>query len=129
MAELHIGGPGGPAPSQKPKVKPLRPKEEDDANGADDSQITHAGSKLKSFSSLGQQADFDFQRPMNTNGSGATRCRLFHSKIADAPLKVMETHINEWLDAEGIEVKSTDACIGAMQGKSTEPNVIVLIWY
>jgi len=71
----------------------------------------------------------EFKRPMNLDGTGATRCRIFHSKIAEAPLSVMQHHINEWLDSEEIEVKQVGHVVGTMQGKSTEPNLIVVVWY
>jgi len=62
-------------------------------------------------------------------GQGATRCRIFHSKIAAAPLENMEQAINEWLDSEKIEVKNVGHVIGTMEGKRPEPNVIVMVWY
>ena len=96
--------------------------------GAD--RIKHQSTKSSFGSGLGgANTKIEFTRAVNNDGTGATRCKLFHSKIADAPLKVMEAHINEWLDGDQIEAKSTDTCIGTMQGKSSEPNIIVMIWY
>ena len=70
-----------------------------------------------------------FKRPLNADGSGATRCRLFHSKIAVASLEFMEHQINEWLDAEKIEIKHVSQIIGTMEGKRPEPNLMVIVWY
>ena len=87
-------------------------------------------SKVKFGDSLGGNvSDMKFRRPLNVDGSGATRCKIFHSKIADAPLKVMEHHINEWLDSDKVEAKFVSTCVGVLQGKSSEPNVIITIWY
>ncbi|MFW6132367.1 MAG: hypothetical protein ACOC8F_00615 [Planctomycetota bacterium] len=70
-----------------------------------------------------------FQRPLNVTGRGATRCRLFHSKIAQAPLEHLEESINEWLDSDEIEVKHVGHVIGTMEGKRPEPNLVVMVWY
>ena len=70
-----------------------------------------------------------YQRTLNTDGTGATRCRIFHSKIAIASLEFMEGQINEWLDGEQIEVKQVGHIIGTMEGKRPEPNLLVIVWH
>jgi len=70
-----------------------------------------------------------YKRPLNVTGQGATRCRLFHSKIAVVPLENMERSINDWLDSEKVEVKQVGHIIGTMEGKRPEPNLIVMVWY
>lgn len=114
---------GAPAAAEQHGIRP--------SAGASAAGIGKSSSKAQTFGAGLAQAvhHFDFKRPMNVKGTGATRCRVFHSKVAEAPLQVMENHINEWLDAEEIEVKYVGHVVGAMQGKSTEPNVIVLVWY
>ena len=57
------------------------------------------------------------------------RCRLFHSRVAEAPLEHMEEQINAWLDSEEIEVKEVGHVVGEMVGKTREQNLIVLVWY
>jgi hypothetical protein len=74
-------------------------------------------------------AEVTFNRPMNNDGSGATRFRMFHSKISLAPLQNMENHINEWIDSDQIEVKHVGHLIGTMEGKRPEPNLLVMVWY
>jgi hypothetical protein len=71
----------------------------------------------------------DFKRSLNITGSGATRCRVFHSKVADSSLLHMENMINEWIDSEEIEVKHVGHLTGTMVGKKAEENVIVVVWY
>ncbi len=71
----------------------------------------------------------DFQRPVNLTGEGATRCRVFHSKVADSSLLHMENMINDWIDSEEIEVKHVGHMTGTMVGKKAEENVIVVVWY
>lgn len=69
------------------------------------------------------------KRPLNLTGHGATRCRVFYSKIAVAPLEHLETQINDWLDGDKIEVKQVGHVIGNMVGKTAEPNLIVMVWF
>jgi len=71
----------------------------------------------------------EYKRPLNVNGAGATRCRMFHSKIAIASLEFMENQINEWLDRNQIEIKHVGHVIGTMEGKRPEPNLLVMVWY
>ena len=70
-----------------------------------------------------------FSRSLNVTGQGATRCRIFRSKIAIASLDFMENQINEWLDSDQIEIKHVGHVIGTMEGKRPEPNLIVTVWY
>ena len=87
--------------------------------------------RLKAFGArgLGAEKKSEFKRSLNGNGTGATRCRIFHSRIAAAPLTYMEKQINDWLDNEPIEVKHVGHVIGLMEGKTPEPNMIVAVWY
>ncbi|MFB3890448.1 MAG: hypothetical protein ACE15C_00345 [Phycisphaerae bacterium] len=71
----------------------------------------------------------EHKRQVNVTGAGATRCRVFYSKIAVAPLQHLEHQINEWLDATNFEVKHIAQTIGVMEGKTPEPNLIVTVWY
>ena len=75
------------------------------------------------------EGQMNFARALNRTGMGATRCKLFHSRIALAPLDHMERSINEWLDAAEVEVKQVGHIIGTMEGKSPEPNLIMVVWY
>jgi hypothetical protein len=70
-----------------------------------------------------------YSRPLNVTGAGATRCRMFHSKITIAALEHLVNQVNEWLDSDKIEIKCVNQVVGVMEGKTPEPNVIVLVWY
>lgn len=72
-----------------------------------------------------------FTRPLKKSASGATRCRLFHSKLAQNALAVMERQINEWIDGdEDIDIKHVGHVVGNIQTKtSTEENIFVMVWY
>ena len=71
----------------------------------------------------------EFRRPLNVTGQGATRCRIFHSKLSAASLDSMQDQINEWIDGDEIEVKQVGHNIGILQGKINEENIFVTIWY
>ena len=71
----------------------------------------------------------EFNRPLNVTGQGATRCRIFRSKIAAAGLDYMEKNINEWVDGDEIEIKHVGHVIGVLEGKTPESNVLVFVWY
>ncbi len=105
--------------------EPIKLVEEDE-----DAEPTDFGAGVKTF---GVDADAahkrEYKRSLNTDGSGATRCRIFHSKIAQAPLENMESQINDWLDGDEIEVKQVGHIIGTMEGKRPEPNLMVIVWY
>ena len=72
---------------------------------------------------------FNFSRPMQASGKGATRCRIFRSKISVPAIESLEEHINEWLDSDDIDVKDVGHLIGTMHGKIDEDNIVVLVWY
>ena len=100
----------------------------------DDEPISLVGEvsgQVRQSTALGEQVrdHKQFQRSLNLTGAGATRCRIFHSKIADTSLAGMEDQINAWLDSEHVEVKQVGHNIGTLQGKLAEENLIVTIWY
>lgn len=71
-----------------------------------------------------------FQRPLTPTGHGATRVRLFHSKMSDAAIGHMENQINNWLDGNPeIEVKHVTTTVGTWEGKHPDPNLIIAIFY
>lgn len=86
---------------------------------------------LKTFGNVGKVGEHktQFKRQLNKDGCGAVRCRIFNSKIALASLQHMETQINEWMDENDFEIKHVGHCIGVMEGKTQEPNMIVTVWY
>jgi len=119
-----------PLDADDEKPLPLEDDEEPLALEAE-SQAAEGSTKIKAFGAFaaGAEQKQAFKRPLNLTGAGATRVRMFHSKIAQAPLDHMIETINEWLDGEQIEVKFIHQVMGTMEGKRPEPNVIVTVWY
>jgi hypothetical protein len=129
--------PPGDGPQPVP-VPPPKPKsiEDDEPIALVDMDETVTASEAKGMkkrvagaAARGLTHKVDFKREMNLTGKGATRVRLFYSKIADGPLLHMESMINDWIDVEGIEVKHVGQVIGTLEGKRAEPNLIITIWY
>jgi len=87
------------------------------------------GLALKAVGAASTVTETKFTRPLNADGSGATRVRIFHSKISEAPLENLEHTINSWIDGDKIEVKHVGQLIGTMEGKTPVPNLLVMVWY
>jgi hypothetical protein len=90
-----------------------------------------AHAELKAFGAGKGLAKHDtaFKRPLILTGQGATRCKVYFSKIAPPSLDYMQEQINHWVDSEQIEIKQVSQVIGIMEGKTPVPNIIVTIWY
>jgi len=74
--------------------------------------------------------DRKFRRPLDPTGTGASRCRTFHSKISEAAIAFMHSQINEWLDEnDEITIKFATTTIGQFEGKHVEPNIIITMFY
>lgn len=87
-------------------------------------------SKIRRIGGAGESTrKSDFKRALNITGAGATRMRLFSSKLSATSLAAMERQINEWLDTEKVEVKAVSSEIGTMQDKIREENLILCVWY
>jgi hypothetical protein len=123
----------GPAPPPPPKQQEAKApaKDEDDEEPITLVEEGETGATaMRTFGTAAAVArKSQFKRTLNVTGTGATRCRIFHSKIAIAPLEHLEGDINDWLDSEEIEVKQVGHIIGTMEGKRPEPNLLVIVWY
>jgi len=90
-----------------------------------------ASSKIQAFGSAAAQRKVtrEYRRSPTVTGTGALRCRMFNSKITVAAMDHMVEQINEWLDANEVEVKHVTQVVGTLEGKTPEPNVILTVWY
>jgi hypothetical protein len=121
-----------PVPPPTPKAKEQEDLDEpiklvDGEEGGEEQRST--AKRVGGAAARGLAHKTEFKRPLNNDGKGATRCRLFNSKISEGPLLHMETVINEWLDSDEIEVKHVNTTIGVMEGKRADPNLLVMVWY
>ena len=71
-----------------------------------------------------------FKRTLDPQSTGATRCRTFHAKLSAAAIEFMNNQINEWLEGNAdIVIKNATSCIGPFEGKHTEQNLIITVFY
>jgi hypothetical protein len=110
------------------------PLEPDESLPLEDSSAAPAGtSRIQAFgrgaAAGAMRGGQTLTRAVNLTGAGATRCRLFHTKITVAAMEHMVSQINEWLDTNQFEVKHVDEVVGVLEGKTPEPNLIVTVWY
>ena len=118
-----------PEPAKAPAPTSAAEADEDEPISLVESTST---GQVRQATRLGEQirGQKDLSRSLNVTGTGAIRCRVFHSKISDTSLKGLEDQINDWLDANpDIEVKHVGHNIGSMQGKVTEDNLVVTVWF
>ncbi|MFW6155446.1 MAG: hypothetical protein ACOC95_09535 [Planctomycetota bacterium] len=108
-------------PALKQADEPLTLIDDDSGKGASKIQAIGQGAL--------HAAATEFKRPVNITGTGATRCRIFHSKISPVPMEYLEKQINEWIDDSDIEVKFIHQVVGMLEGKRAEPALIVSVWY
>jgi len=56
--------------------------------------------------------------------------KTFFAKLHPGAIAFLDEQITNWLKANpGVVVKRTNAVTGEVQGKKSEPNLIVTIWY
>jgi hypothetical protein len=86
-----------------------------------------------SAATLGHAGAWDesrFKRKCQRDGGGAIRCRTFHCRLSEGAVEFMTGQINEWLDNNpDIVVKFSNSVIGQFEGKHTEPNLILTVFY
>ena len=71
-----------------------------------------------------------YNRSPLKGSANATRCRVFHAKLADAAFGHMCEQINEWVDAnDEVEIKFVSSCIGVVEGKHADQHLIVTVFY
>jgi hypothetical protein len=99
---------GGPAAAEVPKVKttarPAKPVE------------------LKQVE----------QRPVEKTAPSEriTGVKTFFAKLHAGAIQFLDEQITKWLkDNPDISIKLTNMVTGEIQGKKTEPNIIITVWY
>jgi len=113
------GADDGPIGIEGPDEEPISLE----AEGPSGMSISHK------VSVRGAAGEHQFKRPLQTTGTGATRCRVFRSKISVPALEGVQESINTWLDSDAIDVKHVGHVIGTMHGKTDEDNFIIMVWY
>jgi hypothetical protein len=63
-------------------------------------------------------------------GGRISGVRTFFTKLHAGAMEFLDEQITKWLkDNPGITVKYTNVTTGEIQGKKSEPNIIITVWY
>jgi hypothetical protein len=112
---------------------PIEFEEDDTADLGDSQPMSSTRIHSVSAATLGLAGGWDdnrFKRRLRPELPGASRCRTFHCRLSDGAIDFMQNQINEWLDGnDQIVVKFVSANIGLFEGKHTEPNLILSVFY
>jgi len=76
-------------------------------------------------------------RPMAPRAAAAaggsdrvTGCKTFFTKLHPGAIDFLDEQITQWLkDNPGVVVKMTNTTTGEVQGKKTEANILMTVWY
>lgn len=83
-----------------------------------------------SFGATTSATTHKFKRHLHQNERGAIRCRIFHAKLNEGALKFMQDQINDWIDDNpDVDIKHMGTNVGVVEGKSTEPHLVVTVFY
>jgi hypothetical protein len=64
------------------------------------------------------------------SGDRITGVKTFFTKLHAGAIDFLSEQITKWLrENPGITIKRTNIVTGEIQGKKTEPNIIITIWY
>ncbi len=71
-----------------------------------------------------------FKRHLQHNECGAIRCRIFHAKLNDGALQFVQDQINDWIDQNPeVDIKQLSTNVGVVEGKSSEPHLVITLFY
>ena len=80
--------------------------------------------------STGRKHEDSWKRSPNATGQGAIHVKTFHCKLADAPIVHLNEQINEWVDTHAdVEIKFATTTVGVLEGKHSDPHLIVIVFY
>lgn len=74
-------------------------------------------------------------RPAPAPGAGGaadriTGCKTFFTKLHPGAIDFLDDQINQWLkENPGVVIRLTNTTTGEVQGKKTEANILMTVWY
>ncbi|HEY3242749.1 MAG TPA: hypothetical protein VGM03_05290 [Phycisphaerae bacterium] len=91
---------------------------------------TAAPTKSTAVTGGASWSDARYTRALTPEAGVATRCRIFHAKLNDGAIAFMNDQINTWADSNAeIQIKFATSTIGIFEGKHSDPNLIVTVFY
>lgn len=109
---------------------PIELDEEDDVpDTAADMSSSRIHTLSQSTLGLAHAAE-QFKRALQPTNPAATRCRTFHCRLSEGSIEFMTNQVNEWVDNhDDVTIKFVSSTIGPFEGKHTEPNLILTLFY
>jgi hypothetical protein len=99
----------------------------------DETEMEKSGRKvIRAFGGVGGHKidESQLQRALQKTGTGATRIKIFHTKMNDGAVDFLCQTVNEWTDKNpDIDIKLVQSTVGIWEGKHPEPHLILTIWY
>src|SRR4030042_5946846 len=73
-------------------------------------------------------------KPMDSHvpvaAARVTCVKTFFTKLHAGAIEFLDEQINKWLQENpGVRIKMTNTTTGEIQGKKTEPHIIIHVWY
>ncbi|MBL7106385.1 MAG: hypothetical protein ISS77_02095 [Phycisphaerae bacterium] len=66
----------------------------------------------------------------SSSGEKITRVKTFFTKLHVGSIGYVDEQINDWLnDNPDVTIKKTNVTVGNLISKTTEPNIIINVWY
>ena len=70
------------------------------------------------------------RKEQKPSGDRITGVKSFFTKLHAGAIDFLDSQITEWLQKNpGIVIKRTNTVTGEVQGKKSEPNIIITVWY
>ncbi len=107
-------------------------QDEEPVSLVDESEVGQGGRTITAFARERTKIvdESKLHRSLQKTGAGATRIKVFHTKMNDGAVEFMCQSINEWVDANPeVEIKTVQTTVGVWEGKHPEPHLILTVWY
>ncbi|MHC4575291.1 MAG: hypothetical protein ACYS76_14360 [Planctomycetota bacterium] len=89
--------------------------------------------EVSEFEAAAQPVEFAAKKPgekITSSPERITGVKTFFTKLHPGAMDFLDKQITNWLkNNPGLVIKRTNTATGEVQGKKTEPNIIITIWY
>ena len=117
----------------QPDEEPIRLDDETDAAGISHAPLTLGGSTAGDVPVAHVKIAKKTKKPTETLVSSPERItgvKTFFTKLAPGSIEFMDGQIANWLkEHPQITIKKTNTATGNVIAKTSEPNIIVTVWY
>jgi hypothetical protein len=102
----------------------------------DDVDVSKPSASIRAFGAgvgttgTAATAEREWRRSLLSDSRNARRCRTFHCKLTDGSFTHLNDQINEWVDTQDdVEIKFALSNVGVVEGKHTDPHLIITVFY